>query len=158
MRKLKLLYLPGSFLLALFVFNSCMKGNTCNAKTVASEEAAMQSFMGSIGMTGTQHSSGLYYEIVNPGSGPRPDFNNISSVKYTGKLTNGNVFDSRTAAPVNIQLGGVIPGWQIGLPLIAKGGLIKLVIPSSLGYACQSVGSVPSHAILYFEVELVDVF
>ena len=142
----------------LFVLNGCLKDNSCNAKTVASEEAAMQSFMNANGMTGTQHSSGLYYEIINPGSGPRPDFNNISSVKYTGKLTNGSVFDSRTVAPVNIQLGGVIPGWQIGLPLIAKGGTIKLVIPSSLGYACQSVGSVPSHSILYFEVELVDVF
>jgi FKBP-type peptidyl-prolyl cis-trans isomerase FkpA len=158
MRKLKLYMLSGSLLLTLFAFNSCMKDRSCNAKTVASEEAAMQSFMSSNGITGTQHSSGLYYEIINPGSGPRPDFSNISSVKYTGKLTNGSVFDSRTVAPVNIQLGGVIPGWQIGLPLIAKGGVIKLVIPSSLGYACQSVGSVPSHSILYFEVELVDVF
>jgi FKBP-type peptidyl-prolyl cis-trans isomerase FkpA len=45
----------------------------------------------------------------------------------------------------------------LGLPLIKKGGVIRLIIPSSLAYGCNAAGSIPGDSVLYFEVELVDV-
>jgi hypothetical protein len=53
-------------------------------------------------------------------------------------------------------LGSLIPGWQIGLPLIHKGGEIKLIVPSSLAYGCGN-GPLPANSILYFDIHLVDV-
>jgi FKBP-type peptidyl-prolyl cis-trans isomerase len=75
---------------------------------------------------------------------------------YTGKLLNNTQFDA-SANPVSFLLNGVIKGWQIAIPLIRKGGRIKMVIPSSLAYGCNGSGSIPPNSPLYFEVTLTDV-
>lgn len=135
----------------------CIKNTSCTPKTVQSEEAAMINYALAIGMTTTQHSSGMLYEIINQGSGATASLSSIISVKYTGKLTNGVVFDSQTTTPVTFQLSDAIQGWKNGIPLIQKGGVIKLIIPSSLAYGCSGFGTVPPDSILYFEIELTDV-
>ena len=61
-----------------------------------------------------------------------------------------------------VKLGELIPGWQKGIPLIKKGGEVKLYIPPSLGYGSQNVTSggvvvVPANSILIFDVQLADV-
>jgi FKBP-type peptidyl-prolyl cis-trans isomerase FkpA len=148
------------FLLVILGNLSCLKGevNSCTPKTVQSEQAVMLAYASANGINATVHSSGLYYEITNPGSGPTPSGTSKVYVKYTGKLTDGTVFDSQTNASLTgWVLNGLITGWQIGLPLIQKGGTIKLIIPSSLAYGCQTVGSIPANSVLYFEIELVDV-
>ncbi|MGQ0740235.1 MAG: FKBP-type peptidyl-prolyl cis-trans isomerase [Bacteroidota bacterium] len=153
---MKTILLSGLFLM-LIVTGGCLKDTSCQPKTVASEDAEMQNYAVSNGMSVIQHNSGMYYQIINPGSGAVPNYNSILSVKYTGKLMNGTIFDSRTTSPITLQLGGVIAGWQLGLQLIQKGGIIKLIIPSSMAYGCQPNGPIPGNSILYFEIELVDV-
>lgn len=149
--------LLASFVALALLSAGCLKDNTCNSKSIASEDAAMQSFASANSITATRHSTGMYYQIVTQGSGPAPTSTSLLSVKYTGKLTNGTVFDQQTGAPVSLRLDQVIPGWKVGLPLIQKGGVIKLIIPSSMGYGCATVGPIPPNSILYFEIELVDV-
>ena len=143
----------------LFVNNSCLKdGNnntTCTDKTVQSEQPAIVAYAAANGITATAHSSGLYYQIGFPGSGISPTANSKVFVTYTGKLTNGTVFDSRTN--VSFLLKDVISGWQIGIPLLQKGGFIKLIIPSALGYGCRGIGTIPGNAIIYFDIQLLDV-
>lgn len=109
------------------------------------------------GITATAHSSGLYYEVVTAGTGPAPTINSTVSVRYVGKLLNGTVFDTQAGTPVTFPVNQVIPGWQLGLPLVQEGGTIKLIVPSSLAYGCTGYGSIPGDAILYFEIDLVDV-
>jgi FKBP-type peptidyl-prolyl cis-trans isomerase len=135
----------------------CVKDDSCTPKTVASETATMQNFAATNGITTQTHSSGMLYQIVNPGNGATPNPYSRVSVRYTGKLMNGTIFDSNTGTPVQFILGQVIPGWQLGLQLIQKGGSIKLIIPSSLAYGCTGAGTIPADAVLYFEVDLVDV-
>ncbi|MBI3137654.1 MAG: FKBP-type peptidyl-prolyl cis-trans isomerase [Sphingobacteriales bacterium] len=136
---------------------ACLKDNSCKAKTVESEKATMLSYAASNGITATEHSSGIMYQVVTAGSGPAPTLSSTVSVRYTGKLLDGTVFDSQTGNPISFPLNQVIPGWQIGLPLIQEGGLIKLIIPSSLCYGCTGVGAIPGNSVLYFEIQLVDV-
>ena len=136
---------------------SCIKDTGCQDKTVQSEQAAIIAYAAANGITATANGSGFYYEIINPGSGPAPTVYSQVSVRYTGKLLDGTVFDSQTGAPVTFPLGNAIFGWQLGLPLIQKGGTIKLIIPSSLAYGCRGKAPIPSNAILYFEIQLVDV-
>jgi FKBP-type peptidyl-prolyl cis-trans isomerase len=154
MRKLFFLLLP---LLVVSLIVGCNKETACTPKTVASEVATMQSFATTNGLTVQTHSSGMLYQIVNLGSGLTPALTSRVSVRYTGKLMNGTIFDSNTGVPVQFLLGQVIAGWQLGLPLIKKGGVIRLIIPSSLAYGCNAAGSIPGDSVLYFEVELVDV-
>jgi FKBP-type peptidyl-prolyl cis-trans isomerase FkpA len=116
----------------------------------------IKTYATAIGMNATKHISGMFYEIINPGTGNTPSANSKVSVTYTGKLLNGTQFDQATT-PVSFYLGQVIEGWQIGIPLIKKGGSIKLIIPSSYGYGCNSYSTIPGNSILFFDVALIDV-
>ena len=141
----------------LFIGTGCLKDNSCQNKTVQSEQAAITAYASANGIVGISHSSGVYYQVTTPGSGPTPTTSSQVSIRYTGKLLNGTVFDSQTGTPVTFGLGGTIPGFQIGLQLIQKGAVIKMVIPSSLAYGCAGSSSIPGSSILFFEVQLVDV-
>jgi peptidylprolyl isomerase len=107
-------------------------------------------------------SSGLQYTETRPGDGPQPQKGEVVAVHYTGKLTDGTVFDSSydRGEPIRFGLGQgmVIPGWDEGIGLMKVGGAATLVIPPNLGYGAQGAGGViPPNATLVFDVELVEV-
>jgi FKBP-type peptidyl-prolyl cis-trans isomerase FkpA len=134
----------------------CSKSNKgCTSTTPAEDDAKMLTYIAANGITATKHSSGLYYQIIDPGTGATPTLSSNVTVKYTGKLTDNSVFDSSPS--VAFPLGNLIVGWQIGIPLIKKGGKIKLVIPPYLGYGCEANGPLPQNAVLFFDIELLDV-
>lgn len=99
----------------------------------------------------------IFYQIIEPGSGA--ELNNLSTitVNYKGRLLDGSVFDETKTGPVTFALNGAISGWQIGIPLIRKGGKIRLLIPSFYGYGNQARERIPANSVLDFDVELVDV-
>jgi FKBP-type peptidyl-prolyl cis-trans isomerase len=104
--------------------------------------------------------SGLHYEVVAEGKGAKPKPSDVVKVHYTGKLTDGTVFDSsvQRGEPAEFPLGGVIAGWTEGLQLVAPGGKLKLYIPSELGYGEQGAGGmIPPNATLVFDVELLEI-
>lgn len=102
--------------------------------------------------------SGLYYEILQEGSGAYPTLESWVLVHYTGQLTNGKVFDSsvQRQEPIRFDLNGVIPGFQEGLQLINKGGKIRLYIPAGLAYGNIDQPGIPAGSLLIFDVELLD--
>ena len=136
---------------------NCIYSSPPSNVAPAGEVAAVQAYLTSNTITATQHSSGLFYSI-NPGagSGNTPGQCNLVSVRYTGRLTNGSVFDQATS-PVSFYLYELIAGWRIGIPMIKAGQSMKLYIPPSLGYGSQQAGSVPPNSILVFDIELVNV-
>ncbi len=104
--------------------------------------------------------TGLYYEVIAPGSEQKPKPEDTVKVHYTGKLVNGTKFDSSVdrGEPAEFPLNGVIPGWTEGLQLVGVGGKLKLYIPSKLGYGEQGAGgSIPPNATLVFDVELLEI-
>jgi FKBP-type peptidyl-prolyl cis-trans isomerase FkpA len=122
-----------------------------------SEITSLQNYITANHPAAIQHSSGLFYEINNPGSGITvPEVCSAVTVKYTGTLTNGTMFDQNTTG-VSFTLGQLILGWQKGIPLIKKGGSINLYLPPSLGYGSAAVGSIPANSILVFTIQLLDV-
>lgn len=107
---------------------------------------------------------GFYYKIDQAGSGTAPNISSKVTLFYKGYLTNGTVFDQTGSAsnfesgnPVTFPLNQLIPGWQIGVPLIKPGGKITLYLPPSLGYGAYGAGSIPGNAALIFEISLVAV-
>jgi peptidylprolyl isomerase len=78
-------------------------------------------------------------------------------INYTGWLTDGSVFDSnKDRGPTELALGGLIPGWQKGIPGMKPGGVRKLVISADMGYGNQNRPKIPPGSTLIFEVELLD--
>ena len=104
-------------------------------------------------ISATADGRGFYYTIQAPGSGTKPTVSSNVTVNYTGKLTNGNTFDSGKG--VSFGLNQLIVGWQYGIPLIAPGGSITLYLPPSLGYGSQGSGSIPGNSVLIFTIDLV---
>jgi FKBP-type peptidyl-prolyl cis-trans isomerase len=126
----------------------------CTPVPVASEKDAMVKFCTDNGITYTEHSSGLLYQIMNPGTGATLDVNSYVEAYYTGKFLSGVVFQSNTNQPLaaGFSLNQVIEGWKIGIPLIRRGGRIRLIIPSALAYSCVGRENIPPNTPLYFEV------
>ncbi|WP_462220714.1 FKBP-type peptidyl-prolyl cis-trans isomerase [Ferruginibacter sp.] len=152
------------------LFVSCTKSNepTCPfadiaAVAPASEITAVQNYVTSSHPAAIQHSSGLFYEITTAGTGSvNPGVCSNITVKYTGTLTNGFKFDENLTG-FSERLGGLILGWQKGLPLIKSGGSISLYIPPSLGYGSNDIKDrngvviIPANSILVFAIQLVAV-
>lgn len=100
---------------------------------------------------------GLYYVIEEEGTGTTSPnrFSNIT-VYYTGAFLSGEVFDQTGNDPVSLDLAGTISGWQLGLPLLKKGGKIQLYVPSRLGYGEFGRGAIPGNTVLQFDIELLN--
>ena len=117
----------------------------------------------------TRTENGVYVEIIKPGTGAFIDTNNVVKVFYTGKLFNGQQFDSNTdptkgdALLVNLtsdyNLGmTVIPGWNEGLKKLNKGAVAKLYIPSGLAYGSRGQQpKIAPNSNLIFNIEIADV-
>lgn len=107
--------------------------------------------------------SGLQYHLLKKAekSGKKPQSGDAVRVHYTGKLTDGTVFDSSVerGEPVEFPLNAVIAGWTEGLQLMQEGDKMEFVIPSELGYGVSGTpdGRIPPHAPLVFEIELIKV-
>ncbi|WNW11205.1 FKBP-type peptidyl-prolyl cis-trans isomerase [Pseudomonas sp. DTU_2021_1001937_2_SI_NGA_ILE_001] len=104
--------------------------------------------------------SGLQYEVVKKADGPQPKPSDVVTVHYEGKLIDGKVFDSSVerGSPIDLPVGGVIPGWVEGLQLMHVGEKIKLYIPSELAYGAQSPSPViPANSVLIFDLELLGI-
>ena len=102
------------------------------------------------------HSSGIWYKILVPGTGGNPNINSTVTVNYKGYLLNDKVFDQTSGSPREFRLNSLIQGWQIGIPLLQKGGKGIFLIPSALGYGSFPQGSIPGNSVLVFEIELVN--
>ncbi|WP_424405232.1 FKBP-type peptidyl-prolyl cis-trans isomerase [Pasteurella sp. PK-2025] len=101
--------------------------------------------------------SGLLYKIVSEGQGEVIKPTDKVTVNYTGKLPNGDVFDSSRGKPISFKLNQVVAGWTEGLQLVKKGGKIELVLPPELAYGEQGAGTIPPNATLHFDVDVIDV-
>ncbi|MBS1731106.1 MAG: FKBP-type peptidyl-prolyl cis-trans isomerase [Bacteroidetes bacterium] len=145
------------FLIPVLLFG-CVKGvEPCTNVTVDVEEPSMITFCTDHNIIYTKDPTGLFYQIINPGSGDAPVLTSSITVTYTSTFLDGTPLQT-VSTPITGVLNQYITGWQIGLQKIKKGGEIKLVIPSSLAYGCGGyLGTVPPNSVLYFDIKLIDV-
>ncbi|MDE7119180.1 MAG: FKBP-type peptidyl-prolyl cis-trans isomerase [Muribaculaceae bacterium] len=105
--------------------------------------------------------SGLQYEVLTQGDGPRPSADDQVEVHYTGKLIDGTVFDSSVdrGIPATFGVTQVIPGWVEALQLMNAGSKWRLFIPSDLAYGPNGAPGSPigPNSTLIFDVELLKV-
>jgi FKBP-type peptidyl-prolyl cis-trans isomerase FklB len=104
--------------------------------------------------------TGLQYKVVTGGTGKSPTTADRVTVHYTGKLTDGTVFDSsvQRGQPATFRVNQVIPGWTEALQMMKEGDKWILYIPYTLGYGERgSPPQIPPFSTLIFEVELMKV-
>jgi FKBP-type peptidyl-prolyl cis-trans isomerase FkpA len=101
--------------------------------------------------------SGLRFEVLEAGTGPRPRPGDAVLVTYVGRLADGTIFDA-AAQPVGLSVSGAIPGFTEALLLMNAGGRYRFVIPPRLAYGARGrPGTVPPDATLDFTLTLVRV-
>lgn len=104
--------------------------------------------------------SGLRYEILKAGNGPKPKATDVVSTHYHGTLIDGTVFDSSVerGEPAQFPVNRVIPAWIEALQLMPVGSKWKLYAPYQLAYGSQSPSAkIAPFSTLIFEVELLDI-
>ena len=107
-------------------------------------------------------SSGLQYQVIREGTGPKPARTDTVLVHYEGRLVDAahTVFDSsyQRGQPAAFPLDQVIPGWTEGVQLMPTGSKYRFVVPPALAYGAKGAGGViPPGAVLEFDIELLAV-
>ncbi len=102
--------------------------------------------------------SGLQYEVLIEGAGPKPAADHVVVAHYRGTRIDGSEFDGTDpqGEPASFPLRGVVPGWQEALPLMKAGAKWRIFLPPALGYGEQ--GSPPAigpNEVLVFEIQLI---
>ncbi|RFM28153.1 FKBP-type peptidyl-prolyl cis-trans isomerase [Deminuibacter soli] len=141
-----------------WLFASCLKSNdkTCQPVSPAAEAPQLAAFCQRNNISyKVDAASGIYYQIIDPGAGDSILPSSYISVTYEGMLLNNTVFVQESNT---YMLSDFIPGWQTGIPWVRKNGHIKLVIPSSLAYACfPNSKLIPENAPLFFDITINNV-
>jgi FKBP-type peptidyl-prolyl cis-trans isomerase len=103
--------------------------------------------------------SGLEYQVLQTGTGPKPKATDTVKVNYRGTLLDGSEFDSsaKNGGPASFQVTGVIPGWTEGLQLMNVGSKFVFWVPGKLAYGDSNRGPGGPNSMLKFEVELLSV-
>jgi len=104
--------------------------------------------------------SGLQYEIIKMGEGPKPTLSDTVTCHYHGTLINGIVFDSSMdrGEPASFPIRGVIAGWTEILQLMPVGSKWKVTIPSDLAYGDRGAGEhIKPGSTLIFIIELLSI-
>ena len=102
--------------------------------------------------------SGLQYEVIKMGDGPKPQLTDSVECHYHGTLINGQVFDSSMdrGETATFPLQGVIKGWTEILQLMPVGSKWKVTIPSDLAYGDRGAGQmIQPGSTLIFIIELI---
>jgi FKBP-type peptidyl-prolyl cis-trans isomerase FkpA len=141
---------------ALVLLASCMADNPF------APDIETTNFDPSLGVdlaASTKTASGLYYRDLTVGGGAQvPAAAGTSvTVSYGGYLRNGTLFDAGDLPPFTTGTGAVIEGFDEGVRGMKVGGRRQLIIPPSLGYGDQRVGSIPPNSILVFVVDLTSI-
>lgn len=130
--------------------------------------AAIAAALAACGSSPTEPTSAPFSQTdLRGGSGAEAAAGKVLTVHYTGWLYDGSKPDGKgvqfetsvgtTPFSFTLGFGGVITGWDQGLPGMKVGGLRRLVIPPSLAYGPVRNGPIPANSTLVFEIELLDV-
>jgi len=144
----------------VFIVISCSKKNDnhCTPVTPESESNEIAAFCNAQGIIYTVDTNGIYYQVIDQGSGMTPNMNSVITVTYQATTLDGNVVADNTATPVTQPLNQFIEGWRLTLPYIQQGGRIKVILPSVFAYGCTGIaGDVPPNSPLYYDIVLVKV-
>ena len=125
---------------------------------IAQNEAFLVKNKEKAGVTVT--ASGLQYEVIKMGTGPKPTAESTVKVHYVGTLIDGTEFDSsvKRNEPAQFPVSGVIQGWTEALQLMPVGSKFKVCLPQSIAYGANGAGEViKPYSTLIFEVELLEI-
>lgn len=145
-------------LLSLIMLNACLNLTSKEEERFEEQQATIEKYISDKGLNAQKDASGMYFINTLEGTGKaiRTDSADLVTFNYRGYLIDGTEFDkSEAGKPITVSLRGLIPGFQIGIAKMKKGGKATFIIPSNLAYGSNPPQGIPANAIVIFDVELV---
>ena len=123
-------YIIGLMLFAVAMFGACKKEDEVDKKQV--EHDQIEQYVTDNNLNGYFTASGLYYIVVEEGTGGHPVLSSKVTVAYKAYGFDGIVRDESDY--FTSQLENLILGWQESIPLMKEEGTSQLIVPSHLAY------------------------
>jgi len=145
--------------MTLVAVAGCLGDSTGVSSSPTVEETTFASSLGVDLTKSTRTTNGAYVRDLVVGTGKVVASGDSVSVKYSGWLSDGTLFDSNASASTTFSFrvgaGRVIPGWDEGVPGMHVGGKRQILVPPMLAYGVNSYGPIPGNSVLVFNVEVV---
>lgn len=108
---------------------------------------------------------GLFYVIGETGAGNSINLTDTLRIQYKANFLKDGIeplfFDSTASTEPELAtkfvLNTGIEGWQKGIPMVRKGGKIRLIVPSKMAYQNRVINKLPINSILDFDIKVIDV-
>lgn len=108
--------------------------------------------------------TGVYYNILEPGTGDVVSETSTVKLGYALRLLNGNILEESSTDSTSLTLSNTIDGWKEVLPKLKAGGKVRMIVPSSQAYgtagnsgSSSGGGGIPPFSPLDFEVKIKSV-
>ena len=132
-----------------------------NIAAIEVENKQIDKLIDSSGWNMIKTSTGLRYEIIEKGNGPKAGFGKIARFEYETKLLSGEIiYSSKQSGPKEFRIGsgGVESGLEEGILLLREGDKARLVIPSFLAHGLSgNQDKIPPMATLIYTLKLIEI-
>lgn len=148
----KYLYL---ILLLVAGLSACTKidTNTLEQNQSVIDDQKIQAYIKANNLTFTKdEKTGVYYNVVNVGTDPKPTALSTVKLTYSYKYLNGLSIGAVTGAQA--KLNTFITGMQVGILKIGTGGRVLLIIPSNQAYGYGASNGIPGNSVLVYTIDL----
>ncbi len=132
-----------------------------NQKKIDDEKIKVYLKTKNLSMEG-KSTSGLYFQVYNPGKGADIIKGKTVTFEYETKLLDGTLVESSVLnggepSYFNFGYNEVIPGIEEGIQKIKEGGEILLIIPSHLAYSYKEKAKIPPYSCLVMNIKIKSV-
>jgi FKBP-type peptidyl-prolyl cis-trans isomerase FkpA len=126
-------------------------------KQVQKDDQIIENYLRAHNIQAQKTDWGVYVQVLNPGTGPKPTIGKFVNVKYAGSHFNGEEFDSGVF-PLQIGTPGAVKGFENGVMQLGQGGKAKIFIPSTLAYGAGGrTPTIQPNENLIFDIEVLEV-
>jgi len=133
------------------------RSDTATQRQVAKDNQIIENYLKSHNIQAQKTDWGVYVQVLNPGTGPKPTIGKFVNVKYAGTHLSGESFDSGVY-PLQVGMPGAVKGFENGVMQIAQGGKAKIFIPSSLAYGPGGrLPVIKPNENLIFDLEVLEI-
>ena len=153
MKLVKQLFFKGFGLLIFLLTFSC---HTYSDEEIQGFDYDIQEYIHENNFYFTRSESGLYYNIINQGNGPKTKITDIVRLTYKGKLLDGRVFENQKD-PIEFEVKQLIEGFKEGLEMCSSGAEIELIVPPQLGYGNNELNDIPANSILFYSIKVLEI-
>jgi FKBP-type peptidyl-prolyl cis-trans isomerase FkpA len=131
--------------------------DTATQAQMAIDSRQIEAYLAQNNIQATKTEWGAYVQVINPGTGPKPEAGKFVNVKYAGRTLKGVAFDAGEF-PLQMGTGGSIKGFEEGVKQLSQGGKALVFIPSRLGYGPNGSGpKIGPNEILVFDLEILSI-